>query len=146
MQGSDLQLTLDSDLQYTVQQRARRLRGQRTGAKPAASAVVLDAHTAEVLAMANGSTFDPRDLATATPGQLGNPAVQSPFEPGSVNKVVTMAAALEYGAGRARTTCCTVPGQHPGRRPDGQRRLGPRRWTATRSPACWPSRRTSARS
>jgi cell division protein FtsI (penicillin-binding protein 3) len=93
--GSDLQLTLDSDLQYTVQ----RLLGaevERTGAR-GGSAVVLDAESAQVLAMANGATFDPRDLASATPEQLGNPAVSSPFEPGSVNKVVTMAAALEHG-------------------------------------------------
>jgi cell division protein FtsI (penicillin-binding protein 3) len=107
-QGSDLQLTLDSDLQYTVQ-RALSDYVARTGAKPTSSAVVLDAHTAEVLAMANAATFDPRDLPNASPEQLGNPAVQSPFEPGSVNKVVTMAAALEYGVARPDDVL-TVPG------------------------------------
>jgi cell division protein FtsI (penicillin-binding protein 3) len=95
-QGSNLQLTLDSDLQYTVQRALIDYVG-RTGARPTSSAVVLDAKTSEVLALANGSTFDPRDLAGASPQQLANPAVQSPFEPGSVNKIVTMAAALEYG-------------------------------------------------
>lgn len=98
-QGSTLQLTLDSDLQYTVQ-RALADQVERTGARPTSSAVVLDARTAQVLALANGRSFDPRDLAGATPEQLGNPAVQSPFEPGSVNKIVTMAAALEYGIAR----------------------------------------------
>jgi cell division protein FtsI (penicillin-binding protein 3) len=62
-----------------------------------------------VLAMANAETFDPRDLTNASPEQLGNPAVQSPFEPGSVNKIVTMAAALEYGVARPDDVL-TVPG------------------------------------
>jgi cell division protein FtsI (penicillin-binding protein 3) len=99
VQGSDLQLTLDSDLQYTVQQ-ALQDYVARTGAKPTSSAVVLDARTAEVLAMANGQTYDPRDLSGASPEQLRNTAVQGTFEPGSVNKVITMAAALEYGVAR----------------------------------------------
>jgi cell division protein FtsI (penicillin-binding protein 3) len=93
--GSDLQLTLDSDLQYTVQQQLSAYvtaHGARGG-----SAVVLDALTGEVRALANSSTFDPRDIAAATSQALGNAAVTTPFEPGSVNKVVTMAAALEYG-------------------------------------------------
>jgi cell division protein FtsI (penicillin-binding protein 3) len=98
-QGSNLQLTLDSDLQYTVQ-RALADYVARTGARPTSSAVVLDARTSEVLALANGLTFDPRDLAGASPQQLGNPAVQSPFEPGSVNKIITMAAALQYGVAK----------------------------------------------
>ena len=107
-QGSNLQLTLDSDLQYTVQ-RALIDYVNRTGAKPTSSAVVLDATTSEVLALANGSTFDPRDLAGASVQQLANPAVQSPFEPGSVNKIVTMAAALEYGVA-SPDEVLTVPG------------------------------------
>jgi cell division protein FtsI (penicillin-binding protein 3) len=105
--GSDLQLTLDSDMQYTVQ-RLLAEEVARTGAR-GGSAVVLDAATGEVRAMANGSTFDPRDLAAATPDQLGNRAVSTPFEPGSVNKVVTMAAALEYGLATP-TDVLAVPG------------------------------------
>ncbi len=93
--GSDLQLTLDSDLQYTVQQQLTDYVAAR-GAK-GGSAVVLDAQTGQVRALANSATFDPRDIATATRQALGNPAVTSPFEPGSVNKVITMAAALEAG-------------------------------------------------
>ena len=108
VQGSDLQLTLDSDLQYTVQE-ALEEHVATTGAKPSSSVVVLDVATGQVLAMANGATFDPRDLRAAAPEQLGNPAVQSPFEPGSVNKVVTMAAALEYGLARPDDVL-SVPG------------------------------------
>ena len=93
--GSDLQLTLDSDLQYTVQRQLAEYAGAK-GAK-GGSAVVLDAATGEVLAMANARTFDPRAFAAADESTLGNAAVSSPYEPGSVNKVVTMAAALEYG-------------------------------------------------
>ena len=92
--GSDLQLTLDSDLQYTVQRQLAEYAAEK-GAK-GGSAVVLDAKTGEVLAMANARTFDPRDVAHADESTLGNAAVSSPYEPGSVNKVVTMAAALEY--------------------------------------------------
>jgi cell division protein FtsI (penicillin-binding protein 3) len=93
--GSGLQLTLDADLQYTVQQQlADHVR--RTGAE-GASAVVLDARTAEVYALANDRTFDPSDRATFEPETMGNPAVSAPFEPGSVNKVVTIATAIEDG-------------------------------------------------
>ncbi len=106
--GSDLELTLDSDLQFTLQQLLgdyARSHGARGG-----SAVVLDAHTAEVYAMANAVTFDPNNPATATPERLANPAVSAPFEPGSVNKVVTAAAAIEYGLVRPDTVL-HVPGQ-----------------------------------
>ncbi|MEU7818362.1 penicillin-binding protein 2 [Pseudonocardia sp. NPDC049154] len=93
--GSDVELTIDSDLQYVVQQKLQDYVA-RTGAK-GGSAVVLDSATGQVRAMANGTTFDPRQLATSDPSTLGNAAVSSPFEPGSVNKIVTMAGALEYG-------------------------------------------------
>ncbi|MDQ3885702.1 MAG: penicillin-binding protein 2 [Actinomycetota bacterium] len=93
--GSDLELTLDADLQYTVQQLTEDF-VRRHGAR-SASIVVLDSRTGEVRAMANGQTFDPNDLTQADPDHLGNPAVSAPFEPGSVNKIVTAAAAIEYG-------------------------------------------------
>jgi cell division protein FtsI (penicillin-binding protein 3) len=105
--GSDLQLTVDSDLQYTVQ---RQIAGY-TAAKGArsGSVVVLDVKTGEVLALANSRTFDPRAVSTADESALGNAAVSSPYEPGSVNKVVTMAAALEYGTATPDRVF-TVPG------------------------------------
>ncbi len=101
--GSDLQLTLDSDLQYTVQ-RALREEVLRTGAGETSSAVVMDSATGEVLALANGGNAD---RSTGSGG--GNPAVTSPFEPGSVAKIVTMAAALEHGVA-APGDVLAVPG------------------------------------
>jgi cell division protein FtsI (penicillin-binding protein 3) len=105
--GSDLQLTLDSDLQYTAQRRLGAYAAAQ-GAK-GGSAVVLDARTGEVLALANARTFDPRNVAVAEKAALGNAAVSSPFEPGSVNKVVTIAAALEHRTA-APDRVFTVPG------------------------------------
>ncbi|MGY5036902.1 peptidoglycan D,D-transpeptidase FtsI family protein, partial [Streptomyces sp. 900116325] len=51
------------------------------------------------LAMANDGTFNPAIGVGNNPrtAQMGNLPVSSPFEPGSVNKIVTAAAAIEYG-------------------------------------------------
>jgi cell division protein FtsI (penicillin-binding protein 3) len=94
--GSTVQLTLDDDVQFYVQQQVQQAKNA-SGAKNV-SAVVLDAKTGEVLAMANDSTFDPsQDIGRQGDRQLGNLPVSSPFEPGSVNKIVTAAAAIEFG-------------------------------------------------
>lgn len=94
--GSTVQLTLDNDIQYYVQQQVQLAR-DASGARNV-SAVVLDAKTGQVLAMANDNTFDPsQDIGRQTDRQNGNLPVTSPFEPGSVNKVVTAASVIEYG-------------------------------------------------
>ncbi len=95
--GSTVELTLDSDLQYYVQQQTQQAK-DLSGAKNA-SVVVLDSKTGEVLAMSNDGTFNPAIGVGNNPrtAQMGNLPVSSPFEPGSVNKIVTAAAAIEYG-------------------------------------------------
>ena len=84
--GSDIVLTIDSDLQFFLQQ-ALATYVQKAQAQ-GGSAVVLDSKTGEVYALANDRTFDPtqpvKDLK-----EMANPAVSNPYEPGSVNKVVT---------------------------------------------------------
>nr|WP_281170350.1 penicillin-binding protein 2 [Gordonia shandongensis] len=94
--GDDITLTIDSDLQWFVQSQVNMAK-QKSGAHNV-SAVVQDVKTGRVLAMANDSTFDPsRPIDDQDGVELGNLAVTSPFEPGSVNKIVTAAAAVEYG-------------------------------------------------
>ncbi|MGE0214358.1 peptidoglycan D,D-transpeptidase FtsI family protein [Mycolicibacterium sp.] len=94
--GSTVQLTIDDDIQFYVQQQVQ-LAKDLSGAKNV-SAVVLDAKTGEVLAMSNDNTFDPsQDISRQQDRQLGNLPVTSPFEPGSVNKIVTAASVIEYG-------------------------------------------------
>jgi cell division protein FtsI (penicillin-binding protein 3) len=91
--GGTVRLTLDESLQYTTQQyldRAVRESGARS-----AEAVVLDAQTAQVLAMASSGTFDAADPNTIDPNRPINPPVMSAFEPGSVQKAITFAAALQ---------------------------------------------------
>ncbi|WP_037141912.1 peptidoglycan D,D-transpeptidase FtsI family protein [Rhodococcoides fascians] len=94
--GSGVELTIDADLQYYVQQQVQ-LAKDLSGAKNA-SAVVQDAHTGEVLAMSNDNTFNPGiGVGNNDRKEMGNLAVSTPFEPGSVNKIITAAAAIEYG-------------------------------------------------
>ncbi len=106
--GSTLQLTLDSDLQYTVQRDLSAFIA-KTRAKGDSSAVVLDVATGKVRALATGETFDPTNPGAAASDALGDPAVTSPFEPGSVNKIVTMSAAIEYGVAKPNDVL-SVPG------------------------------------
>jgi cell division protein FtsI (penicillin-binding protein 3) len=94
--GSTVQLTIDDDIQFYVQQQVQQAKNL-SGAHNV-SAVVLDSKTGEVLAMANDNTFDPsQDIGRQSDKQLGNLVVSSPFEPGSVNKVITASSVIEYG-------------------------------------------------
>jgi cell division protein FtsI (penicillin-binding protein 3) len=94
--GSTVMLTLDDDIQFYVQQQVQQAKNA-SGAKNV-SAVVLDAKTGEVLAMSNDNTFDPsQDIGRQEDRELGNLSVSSPYEPGSVNKIVTAASVIEFG-------------------------------------------------
>lgn len=96
--GTNYELTLDLDMQYYVQQQVDQAR-QNSGAKDA-SAVVLDSKTGEILAMAQAGTANPnRDIGVEVEQgrTINNSAVSNPFEPGSVAKIITAAAAIEDG-------------------------------------------------
>jgi cell division protein FtsI (penicillin-binding protein 3) len=99
--GSTVQLTLDQDLQYVTEQRL----GEACvdGATTRASAVVLDVRTGEVVAMGSCPGYDPGNYSQTDPDLLGNPLVSDVFEPGSVMKAVTLAAALEEGVAEPET-------------------------------------------
>ena len=93
VRGQDLVLTIDRDIQFAAEQ-ALATALVKTGANHG-SAIVLEPHTGDVLAMANWPALDPTAFSTAKPELMRNRAVQDAYEPGSVNKVVTAAAAIE---------------------------------------------------
>jgi cell division protein FtsI (penicillin-binding protein 3) len=104
--GGSVQLTLDEDLQYVVQQRLDAACAD--GATTSASAVVLDVHTGEVAALASCPGYDPARYNETDPGLLGNPVVSDVYEPGSVMKAVTLSAAIDQGKA-TEDTVLTVP-------------------------------------
>lgn len=93
--GDDLVLTIDRDLQWKTQEILESTVSQfgATGG----SAVVYNAKTGEVLALADAPTYDPNDYSSAQPEDLGNRSVSNVFDPGSTGKLFTVAAALEEG-------------------------------------------------
>lgn len=96
--GKNIELTLDLDLQTYVQQQLEQ--AKRNSQAESAEAVVLDATTGEVLAMANTDTIDPNgDIAQQLEDgkHFDNRSISFPYEPGSVAKIITAAAALEEG-------------------------------------------------
>lgn len=93
--GIDVVLTLDRQLQYTAERVAAET-VEATGAV-GASIVVLEVGTGEVLAMASAPTVDLNDRASIDEDLLRNRAVTDQFEPGSVQKAITAAAAIEEG-------------------------------------------------
>jgi cell division protein FtsI (penicillin-binding protein 3) len=99
--GTDLVLTIDQQLQYVTEQAlARAVRDHKA---KAGSVVVMSPRTGEVLAMANVPSFDPNRIAGTKPEARKNRAIADVFEPGSTNKTITAAAALQHGVVTPRT-------------------------------------------
>jgi cell division protein FtsI (penicillin-binding protein 3) len=93
--GLSYQLTLDSEVQWVAQ---RRLAEQV--AKTRADwgfAIVLDVKTGQVIALANSPTYDSSKPRGASAEDRGNRAVSAPYEPGSVQKILTSAALIDSG-------------------------------------------------
>jgi cell division protein FtsI (penicillin-binding protein 3) len=91
--GATVRLTIDQDLQYITQQYLDTAVPE-SGAR-GAQAAILDVRTGQVLALASSGTFDAADPNTIDLAKPINPPVMSAFEPGSVQKAITFAAALQ---------------------------------------------------
>jgi cell division protein FtsI (penicillin-binding protein 3) len=95
-QGADLQLTIDREVQWE----AERLLAEQVAATGARGGTVIVSRpgSGELLAVANIDAYDEEAGAFVDPVPASeNRAVTAVFEPGSVNKVITLAAALEEG-------------------------------------------------
>jgi cell division protein FtsI (penicillin-binding protein 3) len=93
--GDAVTLTIDQTMQFHVEKLLEQA-VKDNGAK-AATAVVMDPHTGEILALANYPSFDPNDPTGVAATARVNNALQNYYEPGSTFKLVTYAAALEAG-------------------------------------------------
>jgi cell division protein FtsI/penicillin-binding protein 2 len=96
--GKDLRLTIDAGLQMRVEQEL--LAAWIADKAKRVSAVVLDPYTGEIYAEATYPSYDANDyksIAATDPSRFIDPIVSSVYEPGSVFKMMTAAAALELG-------------------------------------------------
>lgn len=106
--GQDIQLSIDKRLQYLAYRTLKAAVIKHNAI--AGSAVVLDVHTGEVLAMVNQPSFNVNDRKQLTPQATRNRAVTDVFEPGSTMKPITVAAALESGRWKPFYKVATAPG------------------------------------
>lgn len=106
--GSTLVTTIDREIQYLAQQALER--AVRENRARGGTVIVMDVRSGDVLAMASFPWFDPNAFEDAPAGRYRNRAVTDAFEPGSTNKVITAAAAIDRHAIGLRQVL-TVPWQ-----------------------------------
>ena len=107
--GKDIQLSLDSKVQFVAYQKLRDAVTQHKA--KAGSVVVLDTVTGEVLALANYPSYVPDKRQNLTGEQLRNRAITDTFEPGSTMKPITVGMALEAGRIKPQSLIETGPGR-----------------------------------
>ncbi len=103
--GSDLELTLDRTVQALVEEElAHAVRAYQA---QGGTIIVMDPHTFGILALASWPEYDPGqyvDFTYEKPIPFEDPAVSKQYEPGSVFKILTVAAALDAGLVTPETT------------------------------------------
>lgn len=92
-EGRDVTLAIDRRIQHAAFKELRAA-VEKADAR-SGSAIVLDAHTGEILAMTNFPSYDPNIRGARTGMVMRNRAVTDVFEPGSVMKPLTIALALQ---------------------------------------------------
>ena len=107
--GRDLQLSIDSKVQFFAYQKLRDAVVENKA--KAGSVVVLDARTGEVLALASYPSYDPNHRRNLTGAQLRNRALTDSFEPGSTMKPIVISLALQKGIVTPDTVIATDGGR-----------------------------------
>jgi cell division protein FtsI (penicillin-binding protein 3) len=105
--GKDLRTTIDQDLQWFTQRVLRQTVEDSRG--DSGFAVVMDSLTGEILALADHPTFDANHPLASSEEDLGSRAMSDVYEPGSVEKVLTLSGLIDAGKVTARTRL-KVPG------------------------------------
>jgi cell division protein FtsI (penicillin-binding protein 3) len=106
--GRDIELSIDSKVQFFAYQRIRDAVAQHKA--KAGSVVVLDAQNGEILALSNFPSFTPNDRKNLSGDQLRNRAITDTFEPGSTMKPFIAAWAMETGRVTPNSVIQTAPG------------------------------------
>ncbi len=107
--GKDLQLSIDSKVQFFAYQKLRDAISQHKA--KAGSVVVLDAHSGEVLALANYPSYSPEKRQHVPVAHRRNRALTDTFEPGSTMKPFIAGLALEKGLVKPDSLIQTAPGK-----------------------------------
>lgn len=106
--ANNLQLSIDQRIQsitYRELKSAVLSYGATSG-----SAMVVDVHTGEVLAMVNSPSFNPNNRRNVPAYLFRNRAITDTFEPGSTMKPLAVLSALEFGATSLNSVVETSPG------------------------------------
>lgn len=101
--GPDLILTINHTVQFEVEKILKQTMEKFSA--DSATVVVMQPKTGKILAMANQPSFDPNNFSqTEDIARFGNPAVNEPYESGSVFKAFTEAIGMDDGKINANTT------------------------------------------
>jgi cell division protein FtsI (penicillin-binding protein 3) len=106
--GQNIQLSIDLRLQYLTYQALKATVNKHRASS--GSAVILDVHTGEVLAMVNQPSYNPNNRRGLRAKDLRNRAITDVFEPGSTVKPFTVAAGLKADVIDNNTIIDTRPG------------------------------------
>lgn len=105
--GQSVRLTIKADLQYVAQQaiadQVRKLKAAW------GNVVVIEAKTGKVVAMAEDTTIDPNNPGATKPEARDSRAVTNAIEPGSTQKAITAAAAIQEGKATPMTQLVIPP-------------------------------------
>ena len=93
LDGSDLRLTIDAGVQHLLEQEMWSTYQKNHAA--GVTGLIMDADTGEIVAMASYPSYDANAFATTDGDLFSNPAIARQYEPGSVMKAFTIAAALD---------------------------------------------------
>ncbi|MEK7547118.1 MAG: penicillin-binding protein 2 [Patescibacteria group bacterium] len=100
--GEDLTLTIDQNIQTESEKILANL--VKNNKAKSGAFIIEEPSTGKILAMGGYPNFDPNNYSEANIGDFLNPAVQKIYEPGSVVKVITMAAGIDSGKITPETT------------------------------------------
>ena len=100
--GADLRLTIDAGVQYLLEEEIYET--WKKNRAVGATGIIMNAESGAILGMASFPSYDGNQFATTDGGVFSNPAVSRQYEPGSVMKAFTIAAALDAGAITTRDT------------------------------------------
>jgi len=93
--GADVRLTIDAGVQHLLEQAI--WEAYRNNNAQGATGLIMNAETGAILGMASFPSYDGNQFATTDGARFSNPAISRQYEPGSVMKAFTIAAALDAG-------------------------------------------------